>query len=62
MIFAKGLKDAEMKKQAFVKGLSQFILGRFYARLKKKHEEIPRDLQKKLKSVFKVINLAQTAH
>ena len=59
-VFAKGFKDDLGKKQAFVKGLSEFMLGRFYARLKKKHGgELPREVAHKVKAVFKVIKLAQ---
>ena len=58
-VFGRGLDDREGKKTEFVKGLSEFILGKFYLRLKKSHEKdggkIPKELQKKLKTVFKVI-------
>ena len=59
-VFEKGLDDKEGKKASFVKGFSEFILGKFYLRIKKEHEKdggkIPRELSKKLKTVFKVIN------
>lgn len=59
-VFARGFKDDLGKKQAFVKGLSSFMLGKFYTRLKKKHDgELPREVAHKVKAVFKVIKLAQ---
>ena len=35
IVFAKGLRDIELKNQNFVKGLCKFILGKFYKRLQK---------------------------
>ena len=62
-MFGRGLDDKEGKKTEFVKGLSEFILGKFYLSLQKQYQKIgskiPHDLKKKLKAVFKVIKNCQ---
>ena len=33
IVFVRGLKDTNPKIQSFIKGLTQFILGKFYKRM-----------------------------
>ena len=46
----------------FIKGISSYILGKFYLRLQRQYEnkKIPKELQTKVKAAFKVIQLKQS--
>ena len=61
LLFLKGLKDEELKHETFVKGLQKFILGKFYKRMMKQHEEskMPKQLQAKIMSLFKSLKAIQ---
>lgn len=56
-------KDQEVNIQnldQFVKGISAFVLGKFYLRLKREHEKLPRQLAAKVKAAFSVIEKRQS--
>jgi len=61
IIFVKGLKDESEKYQNFVKGISKFLLGKFYKRFVKQHVEkkMPKELQSKLMSLLKSLKTLQ---
>ena len=61
IVFLKGLKDENPKHHNLIKGLSQFILGKFYKRLQKQYSEtkMPKALSVKIKAIFNVINNIQ---
>jgi hypothetical protein len=47
---------------SFIKGMSGFVLGKFYLRMKKQHSSdgrMPRDLQQKIKAAFSVVESLQ---
>lgn len=57
----KNAKIDHSKIEKFIKGISEYVLGKFYLRLKRQHEDkIPKELLKKLKAVFAVIKSRQT--
>jgi len=44
------------KIEKFIKGISEYVLGKFYLRLKRQYEDkIPKELLQKLKAIFAVI-------
>ena len=58
IVFVKALKDENEKNRTFVKGLTEFILGKFYKRMQKQYSssKMPKKIQVKIKAIFNVIN------
>lgn len=62
IVFVKALKeDDNGKNRTFVNGLTEFILGKFYKRVRKQQEamKLPKAMQVKIKAIFNVINNLQ---
>ena len=56
----KVVQTDNSKNEAFIKGISEYILGKFYMRIKRQYEDkIPAELLKKLKAAFSVIKQRQ---
>lgn len=52
-MFSTGIFQAD--NQQFAKGISDYMLTTFYTRVKKRHGQIPADLQAKIRVAFDAI-------